>query len=234
MDPSATKRTLSNLPYELQLAILCHIPPNQLFVLRRVSHSWNNFLRNQNLLDDINATLPFLTSAPDLTSRMKRRMRMVREEPVWVKSFDDAFPWASPYRKYMHAREWERFSDGWLVFLTGDLDNVEWTSETRRVITLTIGGFHPKGMVKVDTFAALRAANPEVCRAWSEDDILEPNGHKTFRDITRFHLNVEQGMALVGLQGKEWNARPSDLQDIAQYSWLLKSIVERRSEVIGT
>ena len=118
--------------------------------------------------------------------------------------------------------------------MTGDLDNGEWTSETRHVITLTIGGFHPKGLVKVDIFAALRAANPEVCRVWSEDDILEPNGHRIFRYITKFHLNVQEGMALVGLQGKEWNARPSDLQEIAQRSWSLRATVERRSEVIGT
>ena len=121
MDPSATQHSLSDLPYEMQLAILCQLPPNQLFVLRQVSQSWDNVLCNPNLLDDINASLPFLTSAPDLTSRMKRHMRMMREEPVWVKSFDDGFPWASPYREGLDMRRWERFLDGWLVFLTGYL-----------------------------------------------------------------------------------------------------------------
>ena len=151
----------------MQLAILCQLPANQLFVLRQVSHSCNNVLCNPNLLDDINASLPFLTSAPDLTSRKKRRMRMMWEEPVLVKSFDDVFPWASPYREDLDMRRSERFLDWCLVFLTGYL--------VHDVITLTIGGLHTKGMAQVDILAVLKEVNPKVYREWSEDIFLEAN-----------------------------------------------------------
>lgn len=93
----ATSVDISTLPEKLQFAILIHIPPNQLFTLRRVSHSWKSMLTSPQLLEDINIQLPFLSSAPNLTSRMKRRMRMARGEPVWVKSWSEAFSWTKDF-----------------------------------------------------------------------------------------------------------------------------------------
>ena len=144
---------LPGLPFELQFSILREIPPNELFILRRVSHSWNYMLCKHYLLEAINATLPFLTSAPDLTSRIKRRMRMARGKPVWVKPFHEVVPWVSSWPKnaHCHDRKWVRYSDWWFVWLIaqGDL-RLNWRS------------LNTQGIVEVDVLAVMKRVNLPV------------------------------------------------------------------------
>lgn len=84
--------SLPLLPVELQILILGQIPPTQIFTLQRVSHAWHAMLSNPSLQNAINDQIPFLTTATSLSSRLKRRMRMLKSKPVWVKSFHEVFP----------------------------------------------------------------------------------------------------------------------------------------------
>lgn len=150
-------------------------------------------LNNPNLLDAINNTIPFLTSATDLTSRMKRRMRMAREAPVWVKPFSEAFPWAADYEDSNAPTHWKRFSDGWMVILTGNSLN-----SPDQSFNLLIGGLHVRGMVEVPVLSVLKEVNPELHQEWLEVK-SGPHGDSGLIDIQSFHFHVEDGMAVVGL-----------------------------------
>ena len=182
---------LPDLPFELQFSILSQIPPNELFLLHRVSQAWHNMLHNHYLLEAINSTLPYLTSAPDLTSRMKRRMRMVRGEPVWVKPFDDVFPWASSYREkdFLAYLQWERYSDGWFVRLS------QKPKLNSPGIILTIAGLHTDCMAEVDLLDVMKEVNLAMHVEW-----FEPERQEARVDITRFSLDVQAGLVAVGLQ----------------------------------
>ena len=198
--------TLPGLPFELQISILSHIPPNQLFFLRCVSHGWNMMLSNPNVLDAINKTIPFLTSAPDLTSRMKRRMRMARGEPVWAKTFNEAFPWAAGYDNPKVLTHWKQFSEGWMVLLTGPLHIPAHTyaKEQPELMTandafkLIIGGLHVSGVAEVHVSDVLRQVRPELYEEWVENR-FGPNRDAGRIDIESFHFHVEEGMVVVGL-----------------------------------
>ena len=184
--------TLAALPFDLQLEIFHHVPPNELFVFRRASHAWNTMLTNPHLLEAINATIPFLTSAPDLTSRMKRRMRMRRGEPVWVKSLDEAFSRASDGPNNYQVDDWYTYSDGCLVFLKNPV-KIQVGRRSSPVISLNIRHLHQEIMHQVDIIAVLKEVNSEVYREWVED------GSEGGVDVTRFHFNVQEGKAVVGL-----------------------------------
>ena len=157
------------LPFELQLLIIYQIHPNHIFTLRSVSQSWNNMLSNPSLLDVIHKKIPFLTSAPDLISRMKRRMRMARGEPVWVKPLREVFPWASRLLHNMgpyHSR-WGGFSGGWLVTLEERSPLAQEGLDQNKcplIISLTIGSFH--GAVEIDILDVMKEVNPDVYREW--------------------------------------------------------------------
>ena len=163
------------LPIELQFAILRDIPPNQLFVLRRISRSWNVMLDNPHLLADINRNLPFLTSASDLTSRMKRRMRMTRGEPVWVKPFHEVFPWAkSNARGYGKGLDdWQQFSGGWLVVLSrAKASPHPHSRRSKYYIKLSIGGLLTQRVTEVDVLAVMESVNPDIYQVWDIQDAL--------------------------------------------------------------
>ena len=193
--------SLPSLPFELQFAIMRHVPPNQIFVLRRVSHSWNIMLDNPHLLAAINNSLPFLTSACDLTSRMKRRMRMVRGDPVWVKPFADAFPWASRMRENTQ-KQWERFCGGWLVFLSRETLPKSPNSAGDYTINLTIGRLLACHANEVDMLALVKRVYPAFSRLsdieYGRGD--HPGSWVEMPVVKRFHLHVQEGMVIVGLR----------------------------------
>ena len=192
---------LPQLPFELQFQIFRQIPPNRLFVLRRVSHSWNYMLHNQYLLDAINARLPFQTSASDLTSRMKRRMRMARGEPVWVKPFHELVPWASSWSHGPYLRRddwrWVQYSDGCFAWLSAKDD-----------VRLYLWGFNAQGVVEIEVLAVLKRVNPSVYQRWIERGSLceLPCDPVPFPgvSVSRFHFNVQNGMVVVGLKAELW------------------------------
>lgn len=214
---------LPALPFELQLSILSQIPPNQLFFLRRVSNAWNNMLRNEHLLEAINATIPFLTSAPNLTSRMKRRMRMARGEPVWVQPFDHVFPWAADLLMSEEDdgddREWKRFSDGWLVYLTASEIDTEGDSFAfKPCITLAFGGLHTQDMVEVDVLAVMKQVNPDLHGEWyGQASGVWRRGRTR---VERFHFIVQEGKAVVGLKATKTNPERT-----SQFTTIMRELV---------
>ncbi|KAF8437006.1 hypothetical protein BGX38DRAFT_1283851, partial [Terfezia claveryi] len=116
--------SLPALPLELQLSIFTHLAPHSLFPLRRTSHSWNIMLSNPHLLQALHSHLPFLTSARSLSSRLKRRQRMIRNSPVWVKRHTDAFPWYKEVSleergpPHISSTSWSLYWNGYLAALT--------------------------------------------------------------------------------------------------------------------
>ncbi|RPA79189.1 hypothetical protein BJ508DRAFT_144760 [Ascobolus immersus RN42] len=72
------------LPPELLTAIFCHLPPNCVFTLRRVSRQWDCFLSSQPLASHMHRNLPFASTASDLESRLKRRARLNACDPVSI------------------------------------------------------------------------------------------------------------------------------------------------------
>ena len=150
-------------------------------------------LSNPGLLAAINNTLPFLTSAPDLTSRMKRRMRMARGEPVWVKPLREVFPWTLEYY-----RDYKReFSDGWLVYL---YSHNERPSVDTLPIKLIVGGLHRLGKIELNLLEVMKEVNPQVYREWVGEG-FPPQGDDCIDYIERFHFHVQEGMVVVGLSG---------------------------------
>ena len=181
-------------------------------------------LSNSHLLAAINNTIPFITSAPDLTSRLKRRMRMRRGEPVWVKPFREVFPWAFPWlqtnyeyskkkTKILHEGgfsqidepdhfKWARFSEGWLVFLKGR--ETHWSADIDfyldkdpPFVKLTIGGFHTQGMVELDILAVMKKVSPEVYSEWLEEPSMGESD--SWIEVKRSHLIVKEGLVIAGL-----------------------------------
>lgn len=72
------------LPPELLTAIFCHLPPNCVFTLRRVSRQWDCFLSSQPLASHMHRNLPFASTASDLESRLRRRSRLNACDPVSI------------------------------------------------------------------------------------------------------------------------------------------------------
>lgn len=77
------------LPHELQIQILLHLPPTAVFALRSVCTSWNEILSSPQIEHAINLSLLFPTTAPDLRSRLLRRTRLLRGDPVQIWGVDD-------------------------------------------------------------------------------------------------------------------------------------------------
>lgn len=75
---------LPSLPFELQICILSQVSIHQIFALRRVSRAWHSMLSNPNLESVLMDLYPFLTSAPTLAALAKRRLRILRNEPVAI------------------------------------------------------------------------------------------------------------------------------------------------------
>ena len=123
---------------------------------------------------------------------------------MWVKSFADAFPWAASFREDNKRVLWERFSDGWLIFLTGQL-LLQWPAQCSfesPFMTLTIGGLHTQGMVQLDVLAVLKEANSDVYQEWIGDGLAGGGGNRIH--IKRFYFNVQEGMVVVGLRATKW------------------------------
>ena len=148
-------------------------------------------LSNPGLLAAIDNTLPFLTTAPDLTSRMKRRMRMARGAPVWAKPLSEVFPWTLEYDTDYKSG----FSDGWLVYLYSRKESVD-----APAIKLIIGGLHRPGKVEINLLEVMKEVNPEVYREWVGEGVPE-ECDDGIDSIERFHFHVQEGVVIVGLSG---------------------------------
>ncbi|RPA79959.1 hypothetical protein BJ508DRAFT_307871 [Ascobolus immersus RN42] len=75
MDPTA------HLPVELAHSIFSHLPPHDLFTLRRVSKSWNHHLSSTYLELLVNRSLPFASTAKTLPERLQRRRNFASGAP---------------------------------------------------------------------------------------------------------------------------------------------------------
>ncbi|KAF8428559.1 hypothetical protein EV426DRAFT_711235 [Tirmania nivea] len=224
--PSTLSDPLPSLPLELQLSIFSYLPPHSLFPLRRTSHSWNIMLSNPHLLQALHAHLPFLTSAPSLLSRLKRRQRMVRNEPVWVKRHSEAFPWcesisarlddSSPYK---YIAEWNLHWKGYLAALTpplqrtaravagnGDILGVPVASPYKCV--LGIGHVSTPGEVAmVDISELLMEKYPTFWHEGRRENELSgvrthvpPYMPQRYRNtLNPFHFAFHEGRVLVGI-----------------------------------
>lgn len=200
---------LPTFPFELQLAILSQIPPVQLFTLRRVSRSWNSMLQNPLLLEEINNQLPYLTSAPDLTSRMKRRMRMIRKKPVWIKKIPELFPGAQETITD-HDNWWSvRFWDGWAVLLIRSRGFVRWdclsTLVRNPVLRLRIEGLRNKARsypgVDVDVLAEFKRVDPRKYREYFKGNDAGPSFDKNML-LRLVEFSIQDGKIVVILEGK--------------------------------
>ena len=231
--PTTSRATgLPSLPLELQIAILALLPPNQLFVLCRVSNSWSAMLCNHNLLNAINDRIPYLTSAPDLASRMKRRMRMARGEPVWVKPFAEAFPsWSAELdaeRTPYPLRSWIKFWGGFFVLLHAPLNGPLIEPLNASSLRLVIKDLARRGNqdVEVDILALFQKANPKVYKEWME----EVQDQVVTRQVRYSQLHLQDGKVVVGLHSWKERRRPAVDACINQYTGTL----DKDRRVTGT
>ena len=114
-----------------------------------------------------------------------------------MKTLYDIFPWASALKSSDPYPEWQRYSDGWLVFLSVALDN-----SSPSYIKLTIGDLRALNTTQVDVLAVMKTVNPEVYREWIEQGTIEDLGSTSYTsfNVTRCYFHVQEGMALVGLK----------------------------------
>lgn len=77
------------LPHELQIQILLNLPPTAVFSLRLVCASWNTILSSPHTERAISLSLQFPSTAPDLRSRLLRRTRLLRGDPVQIWDVDE-------------------------------------------------------------------------------------------------------------------------------------------------
>lgn len=209
MQPSLGKDTtmdvLSSFPLELQILIFSQVPPQSLYILRRTCSAWNSMLSNPNLLTHTHVNLPYLTSAPSLTTRLKRRQRMRYNNPVWAKPFTDVFPWVSDPRP-VGGPPCTRFWNGWMVVLTprpsilqSIVPRSQLMEKEKANITLKIGHI---------TWPRTKTISVDVAHALGlQDDIVglsdTPEENVNLQKVTRiipFHLHVQEGRILVGLK----------------------------------
>lgn len=79
------------LPQEVRLRILLHLSPTSIFALRQICKSWNNVLSSSDTERAISSSLLFSSTAPDLKSRLLRRQRLLRADPVQISYLDGDF-----------------------------------------------------------------------------------------------------------------------------------------------
>lgn len=88
MDPTAY------LPVELTHNIFSHLPPSELFTLRRVCKTWNRHLSSTYLELIVNRSIPFASTAKDLPERLQRRKNFQSGAPrvyeIAADGYDDA------------------------------------------------------------------------------------------------------------------------------------------------
>ena len=109
-------------------------------------------------------------------------------------------------------RDWERYSDGWLVYLTDS--NFPYKRDSGLTpdpitITLTIGGFHIQGIVEVDILSVIKEVNPELYQDWNDHGSLGMDSDRV--DVERLHLHVEHGLVVVGLKATQRHLSPTPI-----------------------